>query len=213
MTTKFQSLVTTLQRQGDVKRRSAQPKRFRLKVQLLISNSLFSFLFANIRIFISLVSSPFVFFFRRFPLHTVYQFSLKRLCVDFVVAWNHSTLHSLSLSPLISYSRLFYPLVRLILSYLPLLLSFVLRLVLYPSHMTLLTYIHTNTSHVRTRMHTLTRMWTCNNQNFKKVVGNFWFEFRVKVDINKKCRSHLNVSFIMLLSKARDFLIWNSLWR
>ena len=95
-------------------------------------NSLFlillPFLFANIRIFISLVLLRI--FLSSFSLCTVYQFSLKRLCVDFVVAWNHSTLHSLSLSPLISYSRLFYPLVRLILCYLPLLLSFVLRLVL-----------------------------------------------------------------------------------
>ena len=51
-------------------------------------NSLFlillPFLFANIRIFISLVLLRI--FLSSFSLCTVYQFSLKRLCVDFVVA-------------------------------------------------------------------------------------------------------------------------------
>ena len=149
------------------KKRTAQPKRFRLKVQLLISNSLFFPFRKHKNIYF--INSPSYFSFV-VSFCTVYQFSLKE-----TLRWFCCRLKSLnssffiSLSPLISYSRLFYPLVRLIPCYLPLPLSFVFRLILN-SHTWLYWHTFTQTHHmyVHSHMHTLTRMWTCNNQKLKK---------------------------------------------
>ena len=110
----------------------------------------FPFLFANIRIFISLVLLRI--FLSSFSLCTVYQFSLKRLCVDFVVAWNHSTLHSLSHSPFNLIFSLISPSHSCLIPSVYLFLSLALRSRFWwtPHMQNTMAYIH---KHTRTHVH------------------------------------------------------------